>query len=68
MQEIEKIRKVDGVATPRAPYSTYTRVGNLIFLSGQVAVDPHTETIPQSFAAQVKLIFENINIILKSIL
>ena len=67
MQKIEKIRNVDGVAAPRAPYSTYTRVGNLIFLSGQVAVDPQTETIPQSFAAQLKLIFENINIILKSV-
>ena len=67
MQKIEKIRKVDGVAAPRAPYSTYTRVGNLIFLSGQVAVDPQTETTPQSFAAQLELIFENINAILKSV-
>ena len=66
MQKIEKITKVDGVASPRAPYSTYTRVGNLIFLSGQVAVDPQTQTIPQSFAAQLKLIFENIRVILES--
>ena len=67
MQKIEKITKVDGVAAPRAPYSTYTRIGNLIFLSGQVAVNPQTEAIPQSFAAQLELIFKNLNTILKSV-
>lgn len=66
MKEIEKIATVDGVPAPRAPYSTYTRVGNLIFVSGQVAVDPQTEAVPQSFSAQLKLIFENINVILES--
>jgi len=67
MQKIKKIATVDGVTEPRAPYSTYTRVDNLIFMSGQVAVDPQTEAIPQSFAAQLELIFENINVILKSV-
>ena len=66
MKDIEKIATVDGVPAPRAPYSTYTRVGNLIFVSGQVAVDPQTEAVPQSFSAQLKLIFANINVILES--
>ena len=66
MQKIEKIATVAGLPAPRAPYSTYTRVGDLIFVSGQVAVDPQTEAIPKGFAAQLELIFANIKAILDS--
>lgn len=66
MQKIEKIATVTGVPVPQAPYSTYTRIGNLIFVSGQVAVDPQTKTVPSSFSAQLKLIFENLTAILES--
>jgi 2-iminobutanoate/2-iminopropanoate deaminase len=63
---IEKISKVDGVPSPRASYSVYSRVGNLLFLAGQVAMDPDTGEIPKSFADQCRLILDNIRIILES--
>ena len=66
MQKIEKIATVAGLPAPRAPYSTYTRAGNLIFVAGQVAVDPQTQDTPASFAAQLHLIFTNLKTILES--
>ena len=66
MKKIEKIAKVDGAPAPRAPYSTYTQVDNLIFVAGQVAMDPQTQETPKSFAAQLHLILKNLKTILES--
>ena len=63
---MKKIANVDGVPTPRAPYSTYTQAGNLIFVAGQVAIDPQTQETPDSFAAQLHLILKNLKTILES--
>ena len=63
---MKKIEKVDGVPAPRAPYSTYTQVGNLIFVAGQVAMAPQTQETPKSFAAQLHLILKNLKTILES--
>ena len=63
---MKKFEKVDGVPAPRAPYSTYTQVGNLIFVAGQVAMDPQTQETPKSFAEQLHLILKNLKTILES--
>lgn len=63
---MKKIATVDGVPAPRAPYSTYTQAGNLIFVAGQVAMDPETQETPASFAAQLHLILKNLKTILES--
>jgi len=64
--EVEKFGSVDGVPSPRGSYSVYTRVGELIFLAGQVAVDSKTGEVPKDFSAQVRLILENIGKTLES--
>jgi 2-iminobutanoate/2-iminopropanoate deaminase len=63
---MKKIATVDGVPAPRAPYSTYTQAGNLIFVAGQVAMDPQTQETPVSFAEQLHLILKNLKTILES--
>ena len=63
---MKKFEKVDGVPAPRAPYSTYTQVGNLIFVAGQVAMEPQTQKTPKSFAEQLHLILKNLKTILES--
>ncbi|MCU0596495.1 MAG: RidA family protein [Desulfobacterota bacterium] len=63
---IERIGAVAGVPTPQASYSTYTRFKDLIFVSGQVAVEPETGRIPSSFADQLKLVLDHIRNILES--
>jgi 2-iminobutanoate/2-iminopropanoate deaminase len=63
---MKKFEKVDGVPAPGAPYSTYTQAGNLIFIAGQVAIDPQTQETPKSFAKQLHLIIKNLKTILES--
>jgi 2-iminobutanoate/2-iminopropanoate deaminase len=63
---IERIPTVAGVPKPQASYSTYTRFGDLIFIAGQVAVEPRTGRIPSSFADQLRLVLDHIRSILES--
>jgi 2-iminobutanoate/2-iminopropanoate deaminase len=60
------------IATPEAPkaigpYSQAVRIGNFLFLSGQIAIDPATsELVTTSFDAQVRQVFQNIQAVLKA--
>lgn len=56
-------------AAPKAigPYSQAVRVGDFLFLSGQIAINPETgDLVLDSFAAQVRQIFKNIEAVLKA--
>ncbi len=49
------------------PYSQAVKVGDFLFLSGQIAVNPATgEFVTESFDAQVRQIFSNIEAVLKA--
>jgi len=49
------------------PYSQAIRVGNLLFLSGQIALDPASgELVTTSFEAQVRRVFANIQAVLNA--
>jgi 2-iminobutanoate/2-iminopropanoate deaminase len=60
------------IATPEAPkaigpYSQAVRIGNFLFLSGQIALDPATgELVTTSFEAQVRQVFQNIQAMLNA--
>jgi 2-iminobutanoate/2-iminopropanoate deaminase len=59
------------ITTPKAPkpvgpYSQAVRVGNLVFVSGQVAIDPKTSApISGDIKEQTKRVLENIKAILE---
>jgi 2-iminobutanoate/2-iminopropanoate deaminase len=49
------------------PYSQAVRSGNLIFLSGQIALDPKSgNLISGDFPAQVRRVFDNLRAVLRS--
>lgn len=48
------------------PYSQGMRVGNIIFTSGQIPVDPETGTIPQGIEAQAAESCKNVGAILQA--
>ncbi|MCD6452337.1 MAG: hypothetical protein J7L64_08270 [Acidobacteria bacterium] len=51
---------------PIGPYSQAVKVGNLVFVSGQVAIDPKTGKLHSgSLKEQVEIIMRNIGNILK---
>ena len=54
----------EGLPKPAGPYSPATKVGNLVFVSGQVGVDPATGLAPHGVAAQTEQVFKNIASIL----
>ena len=42
------------------PYSQAVRTGNLVFLSGQIPLNPETMEIEHDFPAQVERVFTNL--------
>ena len=50
--------------TPIGPYSHSTSYGDLIFISGQIGIDPKSNTLKQGIEEQTVQIFENLKVIL----
>ncbi len=49
------------------PYSHAIRAGNVLYLSGQIALDPSTmELVSDSFRKETKQVFANIEAVLKA--
>lgn len=49
---------------PVAPYSVAAEANGLVFMSGQVAIDPAGGPTPEDVAAQTRLVMDNIGRIL----
>lgn len=58
--------KKDIISTSKAPqaigsYSQAVRAGSLIFVSGQIALDPHSgEMVNSDFVTETKRVFDNV--------
>ena len=48
------------------PYSQAIRKGNIVFLSGQIPLDPKTMELVEGIEAQIKQVFENLNQVIKA--
>ena len=48
------------------PYSQAIRKGNIVFLSGQIPLDPNTMKLVDGIEAQIKQVFENLNQVIKA--
>ena len=60
---------MQSVMTHRAPaaigpYSQAILVNNILFISGQLGIDPGTSTLPESFEEQANYVFNHIKAIL----
>ncbi len=61
----KSIPSTPSAPTPMGPYSVAAEAAGLVFVSGQVAIDPATgERAPDDVAAQAKQVMENIGSIL----
>jgi 2-iminobutanoate/2-iminopropanoate deaminase len=56
----------DQAPKPVGPYSQAVKVGNFLFVAGQIGIDPKTGKLRESFEEQVKQTFENISAILSA--
>lgn len=60
----EQVSPKQIISTPHAPaavgpYSQAVQTGNLVFLSGQIGMDPQAKTLAAEFEAQVRQAFKN---------
>ncbi|MBM4033314.1 MAG: RidA family protein [Planctomycetes bacterium] len=51
---------------PVGPYSQAIRAGNLLFVSGQIPVDPATDTMPQGIGDQTRVVLGNLAAVLEA--
>jgi len=59
----KQIPDVPSAVSPLGPYSTVTEAGGLVFISGQVAIDPATDTrIEGDVRAQTIQVMENLGL------
>ncbi len=75
---ITKTQLIQGVTMPKqiihsddAPkavgtYSQAVKVGNTVYVSGQIGLDPATMTLKEGFAAQAEQVLDNIEAIAKA--
>lgn len=55
---------LEGAPPPLAPYSVVTEAQGMVFISGQVAIDPQTGETPDAVTDQADLILRNMGSIL----
>ena len=63
----KKAPQLQGVPPPLAPYSVVTEAQGLVFISGQVAIDPQTGQTPEPVTDQTDLVLRNIGSILEQL-
>jgi 2-iminobutanoate/2-iminopropanoate deaminase len=51
---------------PVGPYSQAIKVGNTLYCSGQIPINPSTGTIPDGIDAQTRQVLENLKAVLKA--
>jgi 2-iminobutanoate/2-iminopropanoate deaminase len=51
---------------PVGPYSQAIRAGNLIFVSGQLPIDPVTGVMPDGIADQTRVVLRNVQAVLEA--
>ena len=51
---------------PVGPYSQAIQAGNMVFVSGQIALHPETNKIPEDFTTQCHQVLKNLQAILEA--
>jgi 2-iminobutanoate/2-iminopropanoate deaminase len=60
LEDSRRAVRTQGAPTPLGSYSQGIVSGGLLFVSGQVPIDPGTRTIPKDFADQVRRTLDNV--------
>ncbi len=63
----KKIIKTESAPGPVGPYNQAVVIGNLVFASGQIAIDPVTNEVSQgSVVEQTRLVLNNLQAVLQA--
>ncbi|MEE0335255.1 MAG: RidA family protein [Catenibacterium mitsuokai] len=61
-----KVVKTDKAPGAIGPYSQGIDIGNMIFFSGQIPLDPETGVMPEGIEAQIRRALDNVKGLLES--
>jgi 2-iminobutanoate/2-iminopropanoate deaminase len=61
---MKKIIKTDNAPKAIGPYSQAIEVNGMLFISGQIPINPETTTVPDGIEAQTEQVMKNIGAIL----
>ncbi len=62
---VKEIITAEGAPAALGPYSQAVRVGNMLYISGQIPINKETGTIPEGIEAQTRQVLQNIQSILE---
>jgi 2-iminobutanoate/2-iminopropanoate deaminase len=62
---MKKIIKTENAPKAIGPYSQAVEVNGILFISGQIPINPETGTVPEGIDAQTEQVMKNIGAILK---
>lgn len=62
---MKRIISTDRAPAAVGPYSQAVRAGDLLFISGQIGIDPATGTMAEGLEAQVEQVLENLKSIVE---
>ena len=64
---MKKIIHTDKAPAPIGPYSQAVQFGNMLYTSGQIAINPTTgELVTEDIKAETRLVMENLRAVLKA--
>lgn len=64
----KQVHSIEGAVPPVGPYSAATEANGLVFIAGQVAIDPvSNEGVEGDAATQARRVMENLKIILDGV-
>ena len=63
---VKEIITADGAPAALGPYSQAVRVGNTLFLSGQIPINKESGTIPDGIEDQTRQVLNNIKAVLEA--
>jgi len=61
---MKKVIKTDNAPKAIGPYSQAIEVNGMLFISGQIPINPETTTVPEGIEAQTEQVMNNIGAIL----
>jgi 2-iminobutanoate/2-iminopropanoate deaminase len=62
---MKRIISTDRAPSAVGPYSQAVRAGNLLFISGQIGIDPATGVMAEGLEAQVRQVLKNLKAIVE---
>jgi len=63
---VKQVVLTQSAPSPVGPYSQAIRAGSLVFVAGQIPMDPKTGAMPEGIAEQTRVVLRNVQAVLEA--